>query len=72
MLLKRVMTGGRRTGPATDLADIRAHARDQLARLPAPLKRLEAFAYPVEIGNSLRELAASLDQQEISGTRARA
>ncbi len=70
MLLKRVMTGGCRTEPATDLADIRARARDQLARLPAPLKRLEAFAYPVEIGNSLRELAASLDHQEISRDQA--
>ena len=70
MLLKRVMSGGRRTTPATSLDEIRAHARDQLATLPGPLKRLEAFAYPVEIGNNLRELAASLDREEIARTRA--
>ena len=61
MLLKRVMSGGRRTTPATSLDEIRAQARDQLAKLPGPLKRLEAFAYPVEIGTSLRELAERLD-----------
>ena len=70
MLLKRVMSGGRRTTPATSFDEIRAHARDQLATLPGPLKRLEAFAYPVEIGNNLRELAASLDREEIARTRA--
>jgi nicotinate phosphoribosyltransferase len=61
MLLQRVMSGGRRTMPAVALDETRAHARDQLARLPAPLKRLEAFSYPVEISNNLRELAERLD-----------
>ncbi len=71
MLLQRVMTGGRRTTPAVALDETRAHACDQLARLPMPLKKLETFSYPVEIGTSLRELAASLDREEISRTRTR-
>jgi nicotinate phosphoribosyltransferase len=70
MLLKRVMTGGRRTMPAVALDETRAHARDQLARLPVPLKKLEVFAYPVEIGMTLHELAASFDRKEISRDQA--
>ena len=69
MLLKRVMTGGRRTMPAAALDEIRAHARDQLAGLPSPLKRLEAFSYPVRIGAGLRELAVGCDREEMSGDR---
>jgi len=69
-LLKRVMSGGRRTRPAAALDGIRSHARDQLARLPAPLQRLEAFSYPVEIAPSLRDLAARLDHAEIALAKA--
>ena len=63
-LLQPVMRGGRRLDPAVPLAQARAHARAQLRRLPPPLKRLEAFRYPVEIGASLRELASDLDRQD--------
>ena len=69
MLLKRVMTGGRRTMPAAALHEIRGPARDQLAGLPSPLKRLEAFSYPVRIGAGLRELAVGCDREEMSGDR---
>jgi nicotinate phosphoribosyltransferase len=65
-LLKRVMSSGRRTEPTPTLDAIRDHARDQLARLPEPLKRLEPFTYPVEIGTGLRELAEALDREEVS------
>jgi nicotinate phosphoribosyltransferase len=70
MLLRRVMSGGRRTMPAPSLDEIRARARDQLAGLPEPLRRLEAFSYPVAIGDGLRELAAGLDREDTSRTRA--
>ena len=61
VLLRPVMRGGRRLPDIPDLTAIRAYAKDQLARLPAPLARLEPCHYPVEISAPLRELAASLD-----------
>jgi nicotinate phosphoribosyltransferase len=63
-LLQPFMRGGRRIAPAKPLDAIRAYARDQLARLPVPLRRLELYPYPVEIGASLRSLAAELDRTE--------
>jgi nicotinate phosphoribosyltransferase len=66
-LLQPVMRNGRRVGPAASLDASRAHARDQLARLPASLKRLEAFSYPVTISASVRNLARQLDRAERSG-----
>ncbi len=63
-LLRPFMRGGRRMMPATALPAIRAHARDQLARLPVLLRRLEPYPYPVEIGASLRSLAAELDRAD--------
>jgi nicotinate phosphoribosyltransferase len=70
-LLRPVMRGGRRLSDIPDLAAVRNHARDQLARLPEPLARLEPFHYPVEIGAPLRELAAELDRRAgIDGTAA--
>jgi nicotinate phosphoribosyltransferase len=69
-LLQPAMRGGRRIAPAKLLDEIRAYARDQLARLPAVLRRLEPFTYPVEIGPSLRNLAAALDRRESAGPAA--
>jgi nicotinate phosphoribosyltransferase len=62
-LLRPVMRGGRRVPDLQDLTASRAHAKDQLARLPGPLARLEHYHYPVEIGMPLRELAAALDRR---------
>ena len=69
-LLRRVMQGGRRIRPACPLDEIRAHAKDQLARLPAALRRLEFAVYPVEIAPSLKELAAELDRADAAGAAA--
>jgi nicotinate phosphoribosyltransferase len=63
-LLQPVMRAGRRIAPRPQLAASRAHAADQLARLPPPLRRLEPFAYPVTIAPSLEELAAALDRAD--------
>ena len=62
-LLRGVMRGGRRLPDLPDLAAIRDHAKDALARLPEPLTRLEPFRYPVEISAALRQLAGELDLQ---------
>jgi nicotinate phosphoribosyltransferase len=70
-LLRPAMRGGRCLSDNPDLAAARNHAKDQLARLPAPLARLEPYTYPVEIGASLRELAVELDRRAgIDGTPA--
>lgn len=62
-LLERLMEGGRRTGSAATTAAVREQARDELARLPEPLRALEPAApYPVEIAAPLRELAAEVDR----------
>lgn len=60
-LLEPVMRGGRRL-PTPDLAASRAHAAAQLARLPEPLRRLDAHDYPVEIARSVRMLADEADR----------
>jgi nicotinate phosphoribosyltransferase len=70
-LLRPAMRGGRCLSDNPDLAAARDHAKDQLARLPEPLARLEPYTYPVEISASLRELAAELDRRAgIDGTPA--
>lgn len=63
-LLQPAMRCGRRVVSLPSLQQARDHARDQLARLPAPLRRLEPFAYPVEISRSLRSLADELDRKD--------
>ena len=61
-LIQPVMRGGRRLGPKMPLADLRARAAAQLARLPDALRRLAPRgAYPVEISLALRELAMQID-----------
>ncbi len=67
-LLRPIMRNGRRLAPAIALDEIRKYARDQLADLPAALKRLDPFSYRVEIGSSLRALAAELDRSERAGS----
>ena len=67
-LLQPVMRNGRRVAPAESLDRIRAHAADQIACLPKPLKRLDALSYPVEIAAGLRQLATDLDRAEADAT----
>jgi nicotinate phosphoribosyltransferase len=63
-LLRPVLRGGRRVGPAVTLDAARAHAAAGLAALPPALRALDAAApYLVEIAPSLRALAARLDAQ---------
>ena len=63
-LLQMVMQGGKRMAASPALADIRTRAAGELARLPAPLRRLEGAApYPVEIGAALRRMAGVVDRR---------
>jgi nicotinate phosphoribosyltransferase len=63
-LLQPVMQGGRRIAPGPTLADCRARAARDLARLPQPLHRLEpGSAYPVEVTGVLAGLAAEVDRR---------
>ncbi len=61
-LLSRVMAGGRRLFPRPELAELRARAREELARLPAPLLDLAPASrpYPVEVSAGLAELRDEL------------
>ena len=61
-LIRPVMRAGRRLAPSATLAEARAHAREELARLPAHLGRLEvAPPYPVTVAPALGALAARTD-----------
>ena len=63
-LIHKVMAGGRRLGPQPSLHDIRAHARQELERLPPELRGLSPLVpYPVEVSGSLEELAAVADRR---------
>ena len=61
-LIRPVMRHGRRLAPAPGIEALRARAAKELARLPGPLKRLEAgAAYPVEVAPALKSLAEEVD-----------
>lgn len=63
-LLQLVMRNGRRVAPPPSLAEIRARAAHELARLPEPLRRLDPGAkYPVAIANALAKLADEVDSR---------
>jgi nicotinate phosphoribosyltransferase len=64
-LITQVMRGGKRLGPAPTLQQIRERAAAELATLPEPLKRLEAFDYPVTISDALHALAAEADRHNL-------
>jgi len=69
-LIRPAMGDGRRLAPAPGIDAVRAHAADELARLPGPLKRLEAgAAYPVRVAPALRSLARAVDAR-MAGTGA--
>jgi nicotinate phosphoribosyltransferase len=63
-LVKQVMKGGRRLEPKPSLEALRERVRDELARLPHPLRRLGTSpAYPVEVAGALRKLAEETDRR---------
>jgi nicotinate phosphoribosyltransferase len=71
-LIEQVMRGGRRVAPSPTLADIRARAARDLARLPEPLRRLEPQAsYPVQVAEALSRLAHEVDLRLASHEAAR-
>jgi nicotinate phosphoribosyltransferase len=54
--------------PQAPLAELREHARRQLAALPPALRGLDpAPAYPVIVSESLRELACAVDRRTTAG-----
>ena len=58
------MRDGQRVGPRPTLAESRARAAKELARLPEPLRRLDAGAsYPVEVSEALERLAGDVDRR---------
>jgi len=61
-LIAQVMRGGQRVAPAPTFAQMRERAASGLARLPEPLRRLEASDYPVTIADALKTLAADADR----------
>ncbi len=66
-LIVPVMRDGKRIAPAPSLADIRARAARDLARLPQPLARLETGAdYPVKVADALVALAQEADRYTAS------
>lgn len=74
-LLVPVMRNGRRLAEAPALAEVRAHAAAELARLPDVLRSLDdvkagAVPYPVEIAPALRRLAKIADGQLNEGAGA--
>ena len=61
-LLHCVMRQGKRAGPSPPLDDIRRRAKAELDRLPESLRCLEpGAAYPVEVADDLKRLAAEFD-----------
>jgi nicotinate phosphoribosyltransferase len=66
-LLQPVMRQGRRLGAQPAVAECRARAAAELARLPEGLRRLEPAAYPVKVAPALSELAAAVDRRLAEG-----
>jgi nicotinate phosphoribosyltransferase len=61
-LLQLVMRGGRRVAPPPTLAETRARAARDLARLPEPLRQLKPEgSYPVQVADALVRLASEVD-----------
>jgi nicotinate phosphoribosyltransferase len=62
-LLFEVMRDGRRTAPLPALADAREYCRNELKRLPDPIRSLDdgLADYPVRVSPRLKELAERID-----------
>jgi len=64
-LLRPAMRAGRRLSASPALAEIRAAAARNLARLPDPLRALQpGAAYPVKVADALVRLAAEVDARQ--------
>ena len=66
-LLRAAMRDGKRVTDLPSLAEARLHAAASLARLPDPLRSLEACRVPVEISLGIRELVAEMDRSASPG-----
>jgi len=62
-LLRPAMRQGRSLAVAPPLSAVRAHAAEQLRRLPAALRRLEPMSYSVLVSDPLRRLADECDRR---------
>jgi nicotinate phosphoribosyltransferase len=63
-MIHQVMRGGERLSPSPTFSEIRAHAAQELQRLPTPLRELEPDAtYQVKIGKALVDLAVAFDHR---------
>jgi nicotinate phosphoribosyltransferase len=66
-LIVPVMRDGRATGTQPTLEQARAHAAAELARLPAPLRRLAAGqSYPVSVSAALWALTEAADREQMA------
>lgn len=63
-LLRPVMRKGKALTSSPNLHAVRAHAAEQLKRLPSALRRLEPVPYPVSVSETLRRLAEECDRRE--------
>lgn len=62
-LLETVMRDGERLAGSPDLAAVREHAAKELLTLPESMHDpLAGYAYPVEVSDSLKALAAKIDR----------
>jgi nicotinate phosphoribosyltransferase len=63
-LIQPLVMGGRCVGPRPSLDDIRAHAREELSRLPPELEMLSPLTrYTPQVAPSLERLAAAVDSR---------
>ena len=63
-LLRPVMQAGRRMAPHPSLATVRAHAEENLARLPLAMQKLESRVdYPVKVAPALSALTVEVDRR---------
>ena len=60
-LIVPVMRNGKRIAPSPTLAQIRERAARDLARLPEPLRKLQADEYPVKVADALKAMAKQAD-----------
>lgn len=61
-LIRPVMAAGRLLAPPPSLGQIRAHAQEELGRLPEALRALRGHTdYELTVGEALRTLAAEVD-----------
>jgi nicotinate phosphoribosyltransferase len=63
-LIRQVMKDGKRIGKLPPLDDIRKRCAEQLANLPAHLRRLDSEPrYEAEVSEALKALAAAVDRE---------